>query len=181
MVRGKDETVGDTSLRTATGRGAEEWFALLDAAGSRTSTHAAIARWLVEEHGVPGWWAQGITVQYEQARGMRVPGQRADGTFAASASTTVDGPLDTAYARMVGHLTAALGGPVSARATGARPSARWAAAAGSIHVTAETVRGRIRIAAVHERLPDAGDLPAAKAALAALLRGVGSERRPDRD
>jgi hypothetical protein len=175
MVRAKDETVGDDALRDATGRGAAEWFAILDAAGATGWTHAAIARHLVDAHAVPGWWAQGLTVQYEQARGMRVPGQRADGTFAVSASATVDGPLDAASARMVAHVSATLGEPVSSRATGARPYARWDAPdGGSILVTAEVARERVRISGVHERLAGPDELPEAKAALAALLAGIGS-------
>ena len=42
------------------------------------------------------WWAQSITVGFEQARGIRRPGQRQDGTYEASVSRTVS--LDTADA-----------------------------------------------------------------------------------
>jgi hypothetical protein len=44
----------------------------------------------------PGWWAQGITVAYEQHIGRRIPGQQGDGTFAASASKTIPGTMDAA-------------------------------------------------------------------------------------
>ena len=54
-----------------------EWFALLDGWGATDHSHTEIARWLNTEHGVPGWWSQNITVDYERARGMRKPG--ADG------------------------------------------------------------------------------------------------------
>lgn len=77
------------AIRNNTGREWDEWFALIDAWGGRERKHPEIARWLSEEHGVPGWWAQNITVTYEQARGMRVPGQDADGSFSVSASKTV--------------------------------------------------------------------------------------------
>lgn len=88
----------EESLRHNTGRTSEEWFALLDAWGASSRTHAEIARWLGEEHQVPGWWAQGVTVAYEQARGMRAPGQRSDGTFSATASKIIDAPAERAFA-----------------------------------------------------------------------------------
>jgi hypothetical protein len=34
----------------------------------------------------PGWWAQSVTVAYEQDIGRRIPGQRPDGTFQTSVS-----------------------------------------------------------------------------------------------
>ena len=60
-----------------TGRSHAEWFALLDAWGATEHTHTEIARWLSETQGIPGWWTQNITVNYERARGMRKP--RTDG------------------------------------------------------------------------------------------------------
>ncbi|MGH8882099.1 MAG: DUF4287 domain-containing protein [Stackebrandtia sp.] len=82
--------IASEALATNTGRGWEEWFAILDAWGGTEHKHGEIAAFLVEEHGVDGWWSQGITVGYEQERGMRRPGQMADGTFTANASKTID-------------------------------------------------------------------------------------------
>jgi hypothetical protein len=81
--------VADAAVQERTGRGSEEWFALLDAWGGTNRNHTEIARWLVEEHHADGWWAQSVTVAYEQARGMRAPGQRSDGYFNATGSKTV--------------------------------------------------------------------------------------------
>jgi hypothetical protein len=80
-----------------TGRPLDDWFELLDEWGATARTHTEIARWLAEEQKVDGWWAQSITVSYEQARGMRAPGQRADGTFGVSASKTVDVGVDELF------------------------------------------------------------------------------------
>jgi hypothetical protein len=170
MVRSVAEGAGDDRVRAATGRVEAEWFALLDAAGATAWTHPAIVAHLTGL-GVPSWWRQQLTVRYEQARGMRLPGQKADGTFAVSASRTVDGPLDVAYAAMVSAFATALGGaPASQRESGARPYARWSPPDGSgILVTAEPARDRVRIAAVHERLPDPAALEPAKAALLEVL------------
>lgn len=87
--RSQEDMVGTERVTAATGRTRQEWFALLDEAGATGWEHPRIAAWLVDVHGVNGWWAQGITVGYEQEHGMRVPGGRRDGTFEASASKTI--------------------------------------------------------------------------------------------
>ncbi|HEY1104861.1 MAG TPA: DUF4287 domain-containing protein, partial [Agromyces sp.] len=66
--------VGDDAVQAATGRPRDEWFELLDAADAATWTHKDVATWLVAEHRVDPWWAQSVTVAYEQARGIRRPG-----------------------------------------------------------------------------------------------------------
>jgi Domain of unknown function (DUF4287) len=83
----------DESVRTNTGRSWDQWFKLLDKWGAKTNKHPEIVRFLMDEHDVPGWWAQSVTVAYEQNRGMRAPGQRADGTYSATASKTVNVPV----------------------------------------------------------------------------------------
>ncbi len=101
----RDQAVGDTAaiagsrkseeaVRTRTGSSWDEWFGLLDDWQATTRNHTEIARWLREEIGVDSWWAQSITVAYEQERGMRVPGQQSDGGFAASASKTIAVPAE---------------------------------------------------------------------------------------
>lgn len=84
----------DEAVRERTGRGTDEWFTLLDAWGAGALSHTEIARRLVDVHQVDGWWAQSITVAYEQARGLRAPGQRADGTFSVSATKIVAVPAE---------------------------------------------------------------------------------------
>jgi Domain of unknown function (DUF4287) len=87
----------DDSVLKNTGRTWDEWFKLLDKWGAKNRKHPEIARWLSEEHQVDGWWAQSVTVAYEQERGMRAPGQRADGTYSVSASKTVDVSVETLF------------------------------------------------------------------------------------
>lgn len=87
----------DESVLERTGRTWDEWFALLDEWDATARTHTEIARWLVDEHGVAGWWAQTVTVTYEQERGMRAPGQRSDGSYGVSASKTIEAPVDALY------------------------------------------------------------------------------------
>lgn len=74
--------VTSASMREATGRGWEEWLAVLDAAGATDWDHKAIVAHLGREHPqVSGWWRQSITVGYEQACGRRTVGQTADAGF----------------------------------------------------------------------------------------------------
>lgn len=80
--------IADEPMRRATGRTIGEWIEILDAWDATRRTHTEIARWLVTEQGVPGWWAQSVTVGYERARGMRAMHQQG-GTFAVSVSRTI--------------------------------------------------------------------------------------------
>ena len=89
-------TVSDEVIRRRTGRGWEEWFDLLDAWGAAERPHREIARWLREDHGVPGWDAQSVTVSYERARGLRAVGERPSG-FSITAQKTVNVPVDRLY------------------------------------------------------------------------------------
>lgn len=89
--------VGAGAVMKATGRAWDEWLALLDKAGARKLAHKEIALMLSRRYSVPGWWSQMISVGYEQARGLRLPGQKADG-FSATASKTVAAGLPELYA-----------------------------------------------------------------------------------
>ncbi|NJP35416.1 hypothetical protein [Micromonospora thermarum] len=95
---GQVARIPDALLRERTGRGWEEWFGLLDQWGGTAHAHTEIARWLVSVHEVPGWWAQTITVGYEQARGLRAPGQQRGGGYSAGGSRTVAVPVDRLFA-----------------------------------------------------------------------------------
>ena len=88
--------VSDDAVAKATGRGWADWFALLDGWGAKERPHKEIARWLMDEQGVAGWWAQSVTVEYERARGLRAPGQRPDG-WEVGASKTVAVPVERLY------------------------------------------------------------------------------------
>jgi hypothetical protein len=83
-------------VRRATGRDRAEWFALLDGWGAAGRPYREIAGWLTGEHALSRWWAQKLVVEYEQARGVRAPGVRRDGTFEVSASKTVAAPAERA-------------------------------------------------------------------------------------
>lgn len=100
------EAVNVNAYVRTTNRSWDEWVAQLDGQGARELIYSAIVP-LVEKdlESLPlknrGWWAQGITIAYEQHIGRRVPGQRSDGTFACSVSKTVAGTMDDALAAWV--------------------------------------------------------------------------------
>lgn len=77
-------------IERATNRTWDEWLAFMDSINAKELSHHEIATKVLEELmgqiDSPAWWAQGITVAYEQAIGRRLPGQRSDGTFQTSVS-----------------------------------------------------------------------------------------------
>ncbi len=79
----------DTAIRKGTGRGWDEWCDLIDQFEHKADGHAAIADHVRKNLGVGAWWAQSVTVGYERIVGLRLPYQRADGTFSANKSATV--------------------------------------------------------------------------------------------
>jgi hypothetical protein len=81
--------VSDAKSREKTGHGLDHWFDVLDRFGGAEKGHAALARHLYDDHSVPGWYSQGITVAYERARGARAINQRCDGEYEVSVSKVV--------------------------------------------------------------------------------------------
>lgn len=92
-------------LASGTGTSLAAWTERIDAAGGRDLDHAAIAVLLPERWGISEWWAQAVTVAYEQVIGRRRVGQRCDGDFAVSASRTVPGDPDAVRARWDAFMT----------------------------------------------------------------------------
>jgi hypothetical protein len=152
--------VSEEAVRGATGRSWEEWFVLLDEWGAKDHSHTEIAEWLTARGDISGWWAQSVTVNYEQARGMRAPGQMKDG-FAITASKTVGVPVDVLERAFTnpderGRWLGAA--ELHQRKTTAARTARYDWEDGTTRVIVgfrEKGEGRSVIALSHERLPDA--------------------------
>jgi Domain of unknown function (DUF4287) len=85
------------ALVRSTGRDRSEWFALLDEWGAHGREFREIADWLTGTHALSRWWAQKLIVEYQQDRGLRIPGVRSDGTFEVTASKTVAVPVDVLF------------------------------------------------------------------------------------
>jgi uncharacterized protein YndB with AHSA1/START domain len=152
--------VADEKVTEATGRGWQAWFTLLDEWGAVHRTHTEIARWLRETHQVAGWYSQSITVGYERARGLRAPGERADG-FAAGASRTIAVPVARLFEAFEDAALRERWLPEAAlrpRTATAPKSARYDWEDGSTRVIVgfdDLGQAKSRVALSHERLPDA--------------------------
>lgn len=179
--------VSEEAITKATGRGWQRWLELLDEWGAVTRPHPEIARWLASEHEVPSWWAQSITVAYEQARGLRARGQHADG-WAATASKTVAVPVDQLFDAFHDEALRErwLPGAELRLRTATRPrSARFDWEDGSTRVIVgftQLSEAKSRVAIEHERLPDADTAQEMKAwwrEHVAMLKRLLEERGDD--
>jgi hypothetical protein len=152
--------VAEERVVEATGRGWQEWLAILDEWGAASHTHTEIARWLREEHGVDGWYSQTLTVGFERARGLRAPGERPDG-FAVSVTRTIAVSVERLYDSFVDARLRErwLPGAELRERTATEPrSARydWEDGATRVIVGFDAMgAAKSRIALSHERLPDA--------------------------
>ncbi|UOQ88505.1 DUF4287 domain-containing protein [Agromyces endophyticus] len=168
--------VGDDAVQAATGRPRDEWFELLDAADAATWTHKDVATWLVAEHRVDAWWAQSVTVAYEQARGIRRPGQRQDGTYEASVTRTVDLDKTEGLRALAALVERELGvAPLALNLGAKHPTARFPLDGGEFVLASSTERsgGRSSIGLTWGRMPDGDRLADVKARMRGWLAEVG--------
>lgn len=94
-----------TRIESGTGTMLTTWVERIEEAGGQDLDHTAIARLLPARWEISEWWAQGVTVAYEQVIGRRVVGQSCEGDFAASASRTLPGDPDAVRARWDSFMT----------------------------------------------------------------------------
>jgi len=185
--------LSEASALKATGHGLAHWFGVLDAFGAGAKGHTAAARHLYSDHGVPGWHAQGITVAYERARGLRSVNQASTGKFQVSVSRVVPASVDDvaqaidsrrirgrwlegADPALRAALDAAFAGPrpkqVVRKASGdARLRYRWDAAVVEIQVIAKP-RGGASVVVVTSGLPDGSLIERRRAQWALALNGL---------
>jgi hypothetical protein len=158
----------DEAVKRATGRKRAEWFELLDRFGAVRREHREIADHLARKYRVPGWWTQMLTVEYEQARGLRKPGSDRSGTFTVSASKTVDVSVKRLFQALMSPSFRArwLPGKKLRERTSQPPrSARFDWQDGKTRVIAGFYpkgKTKSQVALAHERLPNAGAAKKAK-------------------
>lgn len=80
--------ISDKAISEKTGCSWERWVWALDALGASAMAHREIASIVHNKYGVDGWWAQAVTVGYERIKGLRLRGQRRNGSFEAGKSRT---------------------------------------------------------------------------------------------
>jgi len=92
-----EPAISEETLKTKTGKSWAEWLSILDSWGASEKGHKQTARYLGEVWGVSAWWAQSITVRYERESGLRLFGQRSEGTFTVSVQRTIRATPDRAF------------------------------------------------------------------------------------
>ena len=149
--------IGNEAVERATGRGWRAWIEALDREGAKTMTHQEIAVMLREEFRLAAWWAQMVTVGYEQASGARVPNQGARG-FRVHASRTIAAPADTVFAAWNDGSVRErwLGAALELRSATPDASARlaWKEAASLVDVRLNAKGARTQVVVEEEGLPD---------------------------
>src|SRR5262245_21960087 len=119
--------ISSEAVRAKTGKGWAEWFSILDKAGAAKWPHKEIASFLHEQQ-CGNWWSQMVAVGFEQARGLRVKHQTADG-FTAGASKTVAAPVAAVFRAW----------------TDARRRAKWLPDADAVSIPSATENKSLRL------------------------------------
>ena len=88
--------VSDEAVKAKTGKNWQQWFRLLDREGGRDLDHKGIVA-IASRHATGPWWAQMVTVCYEQERGKRVAHQKTSG-FEISRTKTITAPAKDVFA-----------------------------------------------------------------------------------
>jgi hypothetical protein len=91
------ELISDKTIEKATGAPWQMWYTRLEKMGARDLSHKDIAAKLVSQYQVAGWWAQSLTVRYEQVIGRRKIGQNNKGEFSVGVSKTISATMNEAF------------------------------------------------------------------------------------
>lgn len=91
----------DAAVIKATGKTWKQWMEVFRKIKAKDLKHKEIAELLVSDYEVSGWWAQSLTVRFEQETGKRVPGERSDGSFYITVSATMDGDVDDVFNKWI--------------------------------------------------------------------------------
>lgn len=89
-------SMSDEAVAARTGKTWKQWFDWLDGEGAVKLRHAEIAALLRKKQGVPGWWSQNVTVEYERTRGLRERHQVSDG-YSVSVTKTLAASVPRLY------------------------------------------------------------------------------------
>ena len=152
-----DPVASEAAVREATGKSWRHWFRVLDAWGADRRTHRDIARHLQGEQGLPGWWAQAVTVSYERARGMRAKYQKDDG-FEVNVSKTLPVALASVWRAVTDARSRTRwleAGTLRTRATTEGKTARFDGPSGTRVLVAFEAKGpgKSTVYVAHSKLP----------------------------
>ncbi len=166
-TRATERDNGVDAVTRSTGHSRQEWFELLDSWGAVGRPYREIADWLTGEEGISAWWAQKLIVEYEEARGVRPPGVRRNGTFEVGASKVVAGRIEDVRAAFTDPDVRGRwlpGAPIEE--TERRPGLmrfEWAEGASRVTVMFERLgEAKTQVAVSHDRIRDAAVAAQAK-------------------
>lgn len=151
--------MSDVTIKDKTGRTWEQWTQLLDREGAGEMKHSEIARLVNTRYRIDGWWSQSVTVGYERIKGLRVKGQRRDGTYEVGKSRTFSVPVTTlfdAWAMPSARKRWLDGATVRVRTANAPKTMRLGWADGTIVVVGFIAKGKAKstVSLAHTRVPD---------------------------
>jgi uncharacterized protein YndB with AHSA1/START domain len=86
------ENISNKAVVKATEKSWDAWHKVLKRAKVDDLTHKEIVTYLREKHGLTHWWAQTITVDYEQYIGRRKEGQTQSADFQIGVRKTLNFP-----------------------------------------------------------------------------------------
>jgi hypothetical protein len=152
----------DDAIRKQTGRGWDEWCALVERFPGHKHGHPKIVTHLMSEYDLDGWWAQGVTVSYERIRGLRLPNQNLDGTFTANRSKTITVDADALRAMLLDDIERKVLFPAFDTVLRSKPTSknlRLAVEPGSVEIMLEPATNeRTKVVVAHTKLSTADDV-----------------------
>lgn len=92
----KSAKIGNDTVKAKTGKVWQEWFKILDKAGSKEMKHKEIISFIHNQFGLSDWWSRMITVTYERDRGLREKYQQPEG-YEISCSKTIAVPIGVLF------------------------------------------------------------------------------------
>ena len=92
----KKRAYSDEAVKAKTGKVWDDWFRILDDFDGLNKGHAVMANYLHDEQGVPNWWCQMVTVEYERERGIRQINETTSG-FSVSVSRVIAAPVQAVF------------------------------------------------------------------------------------
>lgn len=96
--------INTETIAKATGKSWEDWLNFFEFHGASKLTHKEIVKIVMSETDTGGWWAQNVTVAYEQHIGRRQPGEDHRGVINTSTSKTVGFTRSKAAQIWQGHI-----------------------------------------------------------------------------
>jgi hypothetical protein len=170
--------MADASVKEKTGRTWEQWVRTLDKHEAERMSHRDIAVLVSQTYKVQDWWSQMVTVGYERIKGLRVRGQRRDGTYEASKSRTFNlpvGELFDAWADAAVRKRWLEAAGVKVRSATKPKAMRIAWPDGTVVIVGFTPKGSAKssVAIAHTKLPDRETANQLKAYWAAQFDALG--------